>query len=89
MTTLPHHDEQKVSQIPPLRQGYTRFDFRCHACSFMQLNVYGKVGQRPQLLCQQCGQPMSRYYGSTHDLLVNYGERSTHDDIERFRFQNL
>lgn len=84
------HDD--LSPCPPLsslRHGYTRFDFQCRPCSLFQLNVYGKVGQRPTLSCDHCGQPMTRYYGSTHELLVNYGERSTHDDIERFRFQNL
>jgi predicted nucleic acid-binding Zn ribbon protein len=67
----------------------TYFDFRCPHCLHIELNVAGVIGSVPLKMCEGCGTPMRRYFGQTSLPFINYGERPHHDDIERFRFQNL
>ena len=67
----------------------TFFDFRCPHCGRIVLNVAGVIGQVPEQTCEGCGTPLVRFFGQISMPRINYGERPHHDDIERFRFQNL
>lgn len=80
-------EETLKQQMEPV-QGTTRFDLYCQQCK-QQKTVRGTVGEVPCIICPTCHTRMTRYYGNTSEMLINYGERAGHDEFERFRFQNL
>lgn len=67
----------------------THFDYRCPCCQEVRLDIPGRIGHPPSLLCPECEVPMESYFGARKETIINFGERWYHDDIERFRFQNL
>lgn len=72
----------------------TRQDYRCPSC-FRVEEKRVRLGHSLHLHCPSCGALMTRYFGRTRDLTINYGFRpSRYPDTEseriaQFQFENL